>query len=203
VPAPNSPRTEVADAGVAGTGVTTIGVAIDIPKPWGPLLTRRRAAAGDPAAAHVPAHLTLLGPTVIALSDLPAVESYLAEVAAEYSPFTLHLRGTGTFRPLTEVVFVAVAAGISECEQLHEALLAAPQLSRTERFPYHPHVTVAHNVPPEQLDAAFADLAGFEASFQVNRFTLFEHTASGRWRAHREYPLHGGVDARSAVHRRR
>ena len=42
------------------TGPTTrIGVAIDIPDPWGSALTRRRGAAGDPQVAYVPAHVTL------------------------------------------------------------------------------------------------------------------------------------------------
>jgi 2'-5' RNA ligase len=185
------------------TGVATIGVAIDIPDPWGQQLTERRAAAGDPLAAFVPAHLTLLGPTEIPTGDLPAVEAHLVRVAAEQPAFTLHLRGTGTFRPVTQVVFVAVAAGIGECERLHEAMSAAAQLRRTERYPYHPHVTVAHDVPAPQLDAAFADLAGFEASFVVGHFTLFEHAADGRWRVHREYPLASGDGVRSATNRRR
>jgi 2'-5' RNA ligase len=184
------------------TGVTAVGVAIDIPEPWGARLTERRAAAGDPAADNVPAHLTLLGPTMIAAEDLPAIDAHLARVSTKYPPFPLHLRGTGTFRPVTQVVFVAVAAGISECEQLHEALLADPHLHRADRFPYHPHVTVAHDVPADQLDAVFTDLAAFEASFLVRHFTLFEHTAEGRWRAHREYHLRDGVAVRPAEYRR-
>jgi 2'-5' RNA ligase len=168
---------------------TTIGVAIDIPEPWGARLTARRAAAGDPLAAHVPAHLTLLGPTEIEAADLAVVERHLVDVAAEHTAFDLHLRGAGTFRPITQVVFVAVAAGIAECEQLHEAVLAAGPISRLERFPYHPHVTVAHDVPPDALDAAFDDLADFEAVFPVEGFSLFEHDERGHWREHRPYRL--------------
>jgi len=172
---------------------TTIGVAIDIPEPWGTQLTERRYAAGDPVAAYIRAHLTLLGPTPIAPADLPVVAGHLEAVASGHEPFTLHLRGTGTFRPLTQVVFVAVAAGISECEQLHEAVLAAGPIARLERFPYHPHVTVAHDVAPEALDRVFADLAGFEASFPVDGFTLFEHDVTGHWRPLRDYSLNGSA----------
>ncbi|HEU4421717.1 MAG TPA: 2'-5' RNA ligase family protein, partial [Pilimelia sp.] len=123
-----------------------IGVAIDIPEPWGSFLTRRRAAAGDPMAAYVPAHLTLLGPTELDPAHLPDVEEHLETVAAAHAPYRLHLRGTGTFRPVTEVVFVVVAAGISETEMLAAAINAAPQLRRETRFPYHPHITVAQDV---------------------------------------------------------
>jgi 2'-5' RNA ligase len=181
----------------------TIGIAIDIPEPWGGQLTRRRAQAGDPAAAHIPAHLTLLGPTEVDAAELQQIEAHLARLAAGYEPFTMHLRGTGTFRPLTEVVFVAVAAGISECERLAAAVRELPAVQRPQRYPYHPHVTVAQEVPTEALDAVFADLADFEAKFTVGGFTLFEHGPDGRWRPQREYCLGGGEAPPPASHRRR
>jgi 2'-5' RNA ligase len=168
---------------------TRIGVAIDIPEPWGARLTRRRAEAGDPQAAYVPAHLTLLGPTEVEPARLPWIERHLADVAAAHAPYTLHLRGTGTFRPVTEVVFVAVAAGISETEQLAAAISAVADLRRPTRFPYHPHVTVAQDVPPAALDAVFEDLAGFDARFPVDGFTLFSHTGEERWQPRRDYRL--------------
>ncbi|HYN97088.1 MAG TPA: 2'-5' RNA ligase family protein [Pilimelia sp.] len=166
-----------------------IGVAIDIPEPWGAQLTRRRALAGDPQAAYVPAHLTLLGPTEVPAKRLAAVERHLAAVAAAHRPYHVHLRGTGTFRPVTEVVFVAVAAGISETELLAEAITAAPELRRDTRFPYHPHVTVAQDVPPEALDAVFEDLAGYSARFLVTGFTLFSHSGERRWQPRRDFSL--------------
>ncbi|MEV6928487.1 2'-5' RNA ligase family protein [Dactylosporangium sp. NPDC051485] len=168
---------------------TTIGVRIDIPEPWGGELTAARLAAGDTVAETVPAHVTLLAPTEVAAADLPEIHRHLREVARAQRPFTVHLRGTGTFRPVTQVVFVAVAAGISECEQLHEAVLAAGAIRALARFPYHPHVTVAHDVPAAQLDATFAELAGYEATFPVGGFTLFEHDRDGRWRPYAEYLL--------------
>jgi 2'-5' RNA ligase len=182
---------------------TTIGIAIDVPEPWGSALTRRRAAAGDPAAAVVPAHVTLLGPTEVDIGELAGIEGRLAEVAAKHEPFTLHLRGTGTFRPVTDVVFVAVATGIGECERLAAALGAIPAVERPARFPYHPHVTVAHDVPAVELDAVLADLAGFDAQFPVPGFTLFEHGSDGRWRAQREYVLGDGAAAPPPSHRRK
>jgi 2'-5' RNA ligase len=174
---------------------TTIGIAVDIPEPWGGQLTWRRAEAGDPQAAYVPAHVTLLGPTEIDAADLGAIERYLGEIAAAHPPFTLHLRGTGTFRPVTEVVFVAVAAGISECERLNAAIQNIDAIDRATKFPYHPHVTVAQDVPPPQLDAAFHDLASFEARFPVQGFTLFEHGSDGRWRPHRDYVFGAASDS--------
>jgi 2'-5' RNA ligase len=174
-----------------GKGTTRIGVAIDVPEPWGSTLTRRRAEAGDPQAAYTPAHVTLLGPTEVATDILPAVEKHLEAVASAQEPFTIHLRGTGTFRPITEVVFVTLAKGISECELLAEAITSAEGVTRGSRFPYHPHVTIAQDVPSAALDAAFDDLAGFSARFPVSSFTLFSHGGEGPWRPRRDFPLGG------------
>jgi 2'-5' RNA ligase len=174
-----------------GGSSTRIGVAIDIPEPWGSALTRRRGEAGDPQAAYVPAHVTLLGPTEVDTELLPAVEKHLEAVASAQPPFTIHLRGTGTFRPITEVVFVTLAQGISECELLAGAIAAAEGVSRDSRFPYHPHVTVAQDVPPAALDAVFADLSDFSARFDVVSFTLFSHGGEGPWRPRRDFPLGG------------
>ena len=174
-----------------GGATTRIGVAIDVPEPWGQRLTRRRGEAGDPQAAYVPAHLTLLGPSEVPTDLLPAVEKHLEAVARAHRPFTVHLRGTGTFRPVTEVVFVTVAAGISECELLAGAIASAGGITRTSRYPYHPHVTVAQDVPPDALDAVFDDLADFSARFDVVSFTLFSHGGEGPWRPRRDFPLGG------------
>jgi 2'-5' RNA ligase len=184
------------------TGATSVGVAIDIPEPWGSLLTERRFATGDAVAAHVRAHLTLLTPTGIAAADLAAFAAGLDRVAARHPPFRLHLRGTGTFRPVTQVVFVAVAAGIGQCEELHEAVRSVLPAEPALRFPYHPHVTVGQDVAAEALDAVYADLSGFEAGFGVEGFTLFEHDDGGHWRPYRHYSL-TGIASRAGGDQRR
>ena len=76
-----------------------IGIALQVPPPFGPQLQAARAGFGDPLAPHVPPHITLLGPTDVASLD-PVVD-HLATVAAAHRPFTVHLRGTGTFRPVS------------------------------------------------------------------------------------------------------
>ena len=168
---------------------TRIGVAIGIPEPWGSRLTRRRAASGDPQAIYTPAHVTLLGPTEVATDVLPAVEKHLEAVASARQPFAIQLRGTGTFRPVTEVVFVTVAQGISDCELLAADIMAADSVHSDGRFPYHPHVTVAQDVPAAALDAVFDDLATFSARFEVAAFTLFSHGGEGLWQPRRDFPL--------------
>ncbi len=169
-------------------GTVRVGVAIGIPEPWGSQLDRARTAAGDPMAPFIPSHVTLLGPTDVPSDTLPAIQKHLVAVAEQHAGFTVRLRGTGTFRPVTEVVFVAVAAGISDFERLAAVVRAGP-LERELRFPYHPHVTVAHDIETEALDRVFDDLAGFSARFDVDHFTLYVHATDGHWRPIRDFPL--------------
>jgi 2'-5' RNA ligase len=170
----------VGDADPADDTVT-IGVAIPVPDPFAAELQRWRAEFGDPLADAIPAHVTLLPPSTVHASALTDVREHLDAVAADSEPFEMHLRGTGTFRPVSPVVFVQVAEGVSFCEQLERAVRSGV-LEREVSFYYHPHVTVAHHVDTAALDRAFATLAGFEAVFKVSSFSLYEHGRDGVWR---------------------
>jgi len=86
------------------------------------------------------------------------------------------------------VVFVQVAEGISACEQL-EGSIRSGEYDRTLDFPYHPHVTVAHNVDEDELDRAFEELAGFSARFTVSEFWMYEQNGGGVWQPMRSFPL--------------
>ena len=110
---------------------TRIGVAIAVPDPWGAELERWRASFGDPQAHAIPAHITLLPPTEVAADRLAAVEAHLSTAAAHVPAFDVHLRGTGTFRPVSPVVFVALARGIGGCERLESAVRSGISAART------------------------------------------------------------------------
>lgn len=159
-----------------------------IPEPHGSVLQRHRESYGDPLAHAIPTHVTLLPPHIVDEANLPAIEEHLRLLAQSEHPFDMHLRGTGTFQPVSPVVFVQVAEGISECERLASAVRSGPL--RTElKFPYHPHVTVAHHLPGDVLDRACDELAGYEAVFQVWGFSLYEHGPDGVWRPQRDFAL--------------
>ena len=163
-------------------------MAVAIPEPHGRDLQAHRESYGDPLAAAIPTHVTLLPPTGVHASDLPDVEEHLRKVAIAEQPFELHLRGTGTFRPVSPVVFVQLAQGIGDCERIEEQVRSGP-LSRQLSFPYHPHVTVAHYLPESVLDRAFAELATYDARFPVWGFSLYEHGPDGVWRPQRDFPF--------------
>jgi 2'-5' RNA ligase len=163
-------------------GVRTIGVAIAIPEPHGSELQSWREHFGDPLARSIPTHITLLPPTPVADEDLPDIEAHLRSIAAGSTTFEILLRGTGTFRPASPVVFITLAEGISDCELLESRVRSGPLGHRELEFVYHPHVTVAHDIADEALSHAFEKLAQYEARFPVWGFSLYEHGADGVWR---------------------
>lgn len=173
--------------------VTTIGVAVAVPDPWGRQLQDYRAGLGDVSAEGIPTHITLMPPYVVDDEQLPRVEQHLAEAAAQNAAFTIHLRGTGTFRPVSPVVFVVVVEGISACEQLAFLIRRGP-LGAELQFPYHPHVTVAQDLDDRCLDKAFSDLAPFECTFTVDHFSLYVHDPDTGWHPTRDFQLTARAD---------
>lgn len=172
------------------TDTVRVGVALQVPEPHASVLVGWRRRIGDPEAGKIPPHVTLLPPTDFEAEYLELVEKHLAEAAATVAPFTMRLAGTGTFRPVSQVVFVQVSSGIAQCELLEEAV-RRPPIERQVDFPYHPHVTVGHDVADQQLDAAYDGLRDFVAQFRVDAFRMYTQDPDGTWRTCREFPLTG------------
>ncbi len=175
------------DQAQAGGAARVIGVAIPIAEPYCSELQAHRADFGDPLAQAIPTHVTLLPPVTVDEVLMPEIEGHLESAAAQQACFEIELRGSATFRPVSPVVFVQLARGISGCERL-EREIRSGLLARDLEFPYHPHVTVAHDLPDLVLDRAFDELAGYQAGFTVREFCLYEHVA-GVWRVQRSFSL--------------
>ena len=165
-----------------------IGVAIPIPEPYGSELQGVRESYGDPLARSIPTHITLLPPSDVDGDDLETIDKHLRTIAESEEPFDIHLRGTGTFHPVSPVVFVSVVLGISDCERVESRVRSGP-LARDVAWPYHPHVTVAHDLPHDVLVRAFDEMATYDVRFQVWGFSLYEHGSDGVWRPQRDFPL--------------
>jgi 2'-5' RNA ligase len=170
--------------------VPTIGVSIAVPEPWGSRLQDFRVTNGDAQGSSIPTHVTLVPPVEVPDDRMPDVERHLAEVAGACTAYRIHLRGSGTFRPVSPVVFVNLVEGISQTEQLASCCRRGP-LALDLAYPYHPHVTVAHLLDDEGLDRAFAELADFDCTFTVAEFHLYVHDADQGWKATHDFALTG------------
>ena len=169
-------------------GMVRIGVALAVPEPFAGPLREGRAGTGDPAAAAVPPHVTVVPPVQVPEGQLDGVIAHVRRVAAGLQPFALTLMGTGTFRPVSDVVFVQVVGGARACDELQQQVRTGP-LERRLGFPYHPHVTVAHDVPAPALDAVQGQLANFRAAFDVAAVSVYRCGEDGVWRVLAEAPL--------------
>lgn len=165
-----------------------MGVSIAVPEPFGSDLRQKRAAFGDPAAATVPTHVTLAPPFEVADHEHHALGESLMRAAAAHEPFTLRLRGTDSFRPVSPVVYVPVVDGRESVIQIAQTVQATLGAQNVE-FPIHPHVTVAHHLDDQGLDRALDELAGYDASFEVEMFVLYKHEEPIGWVPTMEFPL--------------
>ncbi|WP_284751909.1 2'-5' RNA ligase family protein [Arthrobacter sp. efr-133-R2A-120] len=168
-----------------------VGVILGFPQDVARELQQWRASFGDPMAEVIPAHITLV--TTTPAQDWEATREHVRDVARRQAPFKITISGTGSFRPVSPVVFLKVEDGFEECVGLHEQLQTGP-LERDLPFPYHPHVTVAHDVAPESLDEAETVLKNYTATFPVVSMGLYEHDDNGIWQLREELDFGGDAD---------
>jgi 2'-5' RNA ligase len=178
-----SGQNAVAQDDAARTEGVSVGVILGFPAEIAAELQRWRASFGDPMAGVIPAHITLI--TTTPTHDWEATRRHVREVARCQRPFMVTIAGTGTFRPVSPVVFINVEDGFDHCVDLHRKLQQGP-LHRELPFAYHPHVTIAHDVAPESLDEAETALKNYKATFPVVSMGLYEHDADGIWQLREE-----------------
>lgn len=164
----------------------SVGIVIPLPEPHCSELRQHRLSLGDPVARSIPPHITLI--TGARAADWAAARAHVRRVAASTPPFRVRLHGTATFRPVSQVVFLQVTEGFEECVSLNHALQAGPLQARTE-FPFHPHLTLAHELAEEQMERALTGLADYDATFAVDRIGLFEYDVEGLWALQEELRL--------------
>lgn len=166
----------------------TIGIALAVPEPWASFLQNLRRGYGDQQADRMPTHVTILPPHNVQLSDLPKVHDAVLAAARSTSAFDIALTGSSTFRPVSDVTYVKVTKGATQCEKL-ESTVRANMSARPALHPYVPHVTAAMDVELEALDRAQQELAQFHAEWLVEDVTLFHRDRSGFWSPDRSFVL--------------
>lgn len=172
------------------------GVVIPLPEPMGQELQDWRSSFGDAQAGTVPAHITLM--IAERGEDWAELASHVREVADRWEPFHVEIRGTGTFRPVTPVVYLRIEGGHDQCVQLH-CDLSEHHLESASPFDFHPHVTLAHGTTEEGLDRAQHVLRTYHASFLVDHIDLYEGDEHGAWHVRDRIPFGGaGTDDRDA-----
>ncbi|MEX2261566.1 MAG: 2'-5' RNA ligase family protein [Bryobacteraceae bacterium] len=168
-----------------------------IPDPLGKFLDDLRKELVPNCLPH--AHVTLLPPRPIS-GEVAAAAEIAAPVFSSLSPFIVELSQVEIFA-VTEVIYLAVDAGREELRRVHEILNVGPFAYR-ETFPYHPHVTLAQDLAPGQVE----DLARttrkrwaecpYPRHFLVETVYLVQNTVHNRWVDLETFSL-GGIPVRS------
>ncbi|MET0832409.1 MAG: 2'-5' RNA ligase family protein, partial [Actinomycetota bacterium] len=157
-----------------------LGVIARLPEPLAIHVQAWRRALGDPAAERIEPHLTLVPPQTVAERDLDGAAALLERAAAEAVPFLVELDGVATFLPDSPVAYLVVREGGPALAHL-DAVLQAPPLDR-RTHPFHPHVTIAQDLPADRIEAAAGELAGFRAAFPVRELALLREDRDKVWR---------------------
>ncbi len=169
-------------------GGRTLGVTLEVPLPIRDELdaARRRHGVLEPGWAS---HVTLLPPIEADDAVVSSIIDHLDAVARCTAPIRIHLRGTDTFRPVSPVAFLVLVDGAEHCASLESAVRSG-DLGVESRFPYHPHVTLAHGVADDVLDQVQREFSDVEFEFTAVAMALRENV-DGVWVLVREFPLTG------------
>lgn len=155
-------------AGVFAPGETQFALVAYIPAPLGDFLTRLRTELVP--ASRLMAHVTVLPPRVL---DAPAdvLSRYLETRLRRMRAFELEAGNIEIF-PLTSVIFLSLIGGRGAVEDMHEELNRGA-LEAGEWFEFHPHITLAQQVPADEVLSVY-DRA---------------RTRWGQWKRSRQFPV--------------
>ncbi len=153
-----------------------------IPDPLGRFLDnlRRELVPGCQPRAHV----TILPPRPL-FSEPEAASEQVGATALEAEPFEV-LCGDVAIFPVTDVVYLELRAGTRELRDLHRRL-NTKHLEFQEPFPYHPHITLAQELPAGSVREV-AELAArrwnefrFDRGFAVEKLSFVQSKAGNGW----------------------
>lgn len=162
--------------------VNQFALVIYIPDPLGRLLDDLRRELAPNCIPH--AHVSVLPPRPISTPWQVVCEEARARVE-EFDPFKIEAGDVNVFEK-SEVVYLEVTRGGDELRRMHAAL-SQGSLKFEEPYEYHPHITLAQELPHEDVPAVI-DMAGRrwrEYSgprwFLAEKVTFVQNTSKNRW----------------------
>ena len=163
---------------------------IYVPDPLGRFLDDLRRELVPHYNPH--AHVSVLPPRPLAGDWCEASEQVRALMESR-AAFDIELSSVQRF-PVTDVIYIDVSGGASDLYSIH-ATMNSNCLAFHEPFPYHPHITLAQEVPHEDVariqDLAFRRWENFvgERKFRAEKAVFVQNTLSGVWMDLAEYSI--------------
>ncbi|MDR0366882.1 MAG: 2'-5' RNA ligase family protein [Bifidobacteriaceae bacterium] len=138
-----------------------------------------------------PPHITLIPPSAVDQAQLDNLVKDVRRRAEGFKAFRIRLQGVDTFRPVTPVVFAKLADGFEACCQL-ERLIRPAIPGFEDRFPYHPHLTLAHGDCQATLNQAESLWQSVDEAFTAATFSLTRIVSEREWQLLAEVQLDPG-----------
>jgi hypothetical protein len=128
--------------------LNVFALVIYVPGPLGVFLDdfRRKLVPGCNPHAHV----SLLPPRPLAV-EWPVASDQLRAVMERSAPFEIELTRIAIF-PVTDVIYIEIGDGAAELRRIHAAM-NTESLKFQDPFPYHPHITLAQELKPDNVAA--------------------------------------------------
>ncbi len=130
------------------------------------------------------AHVTILPPRPL-YDDLTDTVQKIADDIRGVAPFRIELGEIEIFEA-SYVVYLGLSRGANELRQLYGALNRGC-LKYAEPFPYHPHITIAQNIPVGEaagmVEIAKERWANYRGprNFTVSVLSFVQHVAPSIW----------------------
>jgi len=170
--------------------LNVFALVIYIPDPLGRFLDDLRRELVPGCNPH--AHVSVLPPRPIAV-DWTVAGEQVRECAGEWTPFEISLESIRMF-PVTNVVFIELGKGSDEMFKIHEAMNSR-SLAFNEPFAYHPHITLAQEIPQERAEYVnqrareLWDAWTGPRVFRAERAAFVQNTLGNLWIDLAEYSL--------------
>jgi 2'-5' RNA ligase len=153
-----------------------------IPEPLAGFLDRlRRELVPN---CFLSAHITILPPRQLCGTP-EAAWNHVRSVAPHFAPFDVELTRVEVF-PISDVIYVGVGAGVERLKEMH-AVMNTSGLECREPFPYQPHVTLAQELKPDELDELihvarkrWSELP-HPNTFRIDKVVFVQNTRRNQW----------------------
>jgi 2'-5' RNA ligase len=170
---------------------------IYIPDPLGRFLDDLRRELVPDCNPH--AHVSVLPPRSLAV-EWPIAGEQVRSCVSAWAPFEITLGGIQRF-PVTNVIYIEVASGAAELHRMHERMNTGHLLSE-EPFEYHPHITLAQEIPFSDLEdvnrraqCRWSEFTG-PRTFLAERAAFVRNTIGNQWIDLAEFPMGDGSGPR-------
>ena len=162
--------------------LNVFALVIYIPDPLGRFLDDLRRDLVPGCNPH--AHVSVLPPRPLAV-DWQVAGEQVRVCAGNWVPFDIVLQRIRIF-PVTNVIYLELGQGETEMFRIHAAM-NSQALEFDEPFEYHPHITLAQEIPPGQAAAVnrraqeLWDGYPGPRSFRAERTAFVQNTLGNCW----------------------